>query len=34
MERSLWQQYRIQTDEQVQWDQLQQDYKPKVKLNV
>jgi hypothetical protein len=34
MERSLQQQYDIQKDTKVLWDQLREDYKSKVKLNV
>jgi len=33
MERSLHQQYGIQKDAKVMWDQLKKDYKSKVKLN-
>jgi len=34
MERSLQQQYGVQKDAKVLWDQLEEDYKSKVKLNV
>jgi len=34
MERSLQQQYGVQKDAKALWDQLKEDYKSKVKLNV
>ena len=34
MERSLQQQYGVQKDSKALWDQLKEDYKSKVKLNV
>jgi len=34
MERALQQQYGVQTDSKALWDQLKEDYKSKVKLNV
>jgi hypothetical protein len=34
MGRSLHQQYCIQKDAKALWDQLKEDYNPKVKLNV
>jgi hypothetical protein len=34
MERSLQQQYGVQNDAKALWDQLKEDYKSKVKLNV
>jgi hypothetical protein len=34
MERSFQQQYGVQTDAKALWDQLEEDYKSKVKLNV
>jgi hypothetical protein len=34
MERSLQQQYGVQKDAKTRWDQLKEDYKSKVMLNV
>jgi len=34
MERSLQQQYGVEKDAKALWDQLKEDYKSKVKLNV